>query len=563
MYLDIGYNNLLVREEAAIAWENIVGYGLPELGASNLGNHSATKLSGARNYDAMVDVDRHGDFLSVQAAIDAGRSNIRVRKGTYLFDDDLVIPTGVSIICENKYNTIFDFQGNAKGVKIIGTSGSIKQNFVLKDLTIKNSNAVAGLDIDYCDFFTLDNVRATSCDQKGIRIRHSRNFILNNTRTDDNTGNGLELSGDSDRKQENFSLISCRSKDNGGIGFAMITAAAANMVDYSFFNCLAAGNTGDGYDFSGGNIAHEANIVGCNAETNGGNGFDIDARDCSFISCQSDSNTGDGFETSVLNNRLIGCSASGNGTNYDLNSSTIVIGNLLSTGVDSGPLNGYSETDLENIQSFGNFGENTRTIKRTTRMKNTSGSTINKGNVLTLKAASSGEETTTTTAQGDDLVYGMALADNIANNEYGPVLTEGYTTLLKVDGITDIAIGDLLGTSTTAGIAMKAGAGDMAFAIALEVYTANDNNGVINALIIKPRRVKFSSFNTNIVPTGTINGSNKDFTLPSTPSPTDSLKVYVNGVRQVVSTDYSLAGAVITMTIAPPTGSTILCDFTS
>ncbi|MCR4305478.1 MAG: right-handed parallel beta-helix repeat-containing protein [Candidatus Daviesbacteria bacterium] len=129
-------------------------------------------------------------------------------------------------------------------------------------------------------------------------------------------------------------------------------------------------------------------------------------------------------------------------------------------------------------------------------MQNTSGGALVAGNVVTLKAVAAGNQITTTTTQGDDLVYGM-LVENIASTEYGYVQILGKTTLLKVNGTVDIAIGDFLGTYTTAGIAMKADAttGDMAFAIALEAYTTNDSNGVIDALIIKPRRIKNDDVN--------------------------------------------------------------------
>ena len=121
-------------------------------------------------------------------------------------------------------------------------------------------------------------------------------------------------------------------------------------------------------------------------------------------------------------------------------------------------------------------------------MKNTSGGSLAAGDVVVLKAVAAGNEITTTTAGGDDMVFGMATGA-IADTAFGRILTLGKTVSLKVDGTTDIAIGDLLGTSTTAKIAMKAGVGDMAFAIALEVYATDDSAGVINALLVTPRKV--------------------------------------------------------------------------
>jgi len=124
-------------------------------------------------------------------------------------------------------------------------------------------------------------------------------------------------------------------------------------------------------------------------------------------------------------------------------------------------------------------------IKEYRNVKNTSGGALAAGDVVVLKAVAAGNEVTTTVNQGDDKVYGMA-AEAIANGAYGYVQVKGKTTVLKVNGTVDIAIGDPLGTYTAAGIAMKAGAGDQAFAIALEAYTTDDSNGVIDAYIKSP-----------------------------------------------------------------------------
>lgn len=121
-------------------------------------------------------------------------------------------------------------------------------------------------------------------------------------------------------------------------------------------------------------------------------------------------------------------------------------------------------------------------------VKNTSGAQIDEGKVVILKSAAAGDEIETTVIQGDDKIFGM-LPKSIGDNDYGMVLTKGKTTILKVDGTLDIAIGDFLGAFTTAGIAMKASAGDMAFAIALEAYATNDSNGIIDALLVIPRKI--------------------------------------------------------------------------
>ncbi len=63
-------------------------------------------------------------------------------------------------------------------------------------------------------------------------------------------------------------------------------------------------------------------------------------------------------------------------------------------------------------------------------------------------------------------------------------------------------------------------------------------------------------------PTGTINGSNTAFVAASIPNPTASLKVFVNGARMsIAASDYTVSGATITFTTAPPTNSNILIDY--
>ncbi|MHA1400045.1 MAG: hypothetical protein ACTSQE_06835 [Candidatus Heimdallarchaeaceae archaeon] len=63
------------------------------------------------------------------------------------------------------------------------------------------------------------------------------------------------------------------------------------------------------------------------------------------------------------------------------------------------------------------------------------------------------------------------------------------------------------------------------------------------------------------IPTGTVDGSNKTFTIANTPDPVTSLAVYVNTTRKTLTEDYTLSGATITMTSAPRSGAVIRCDY--
>ena len=71
-----------------------------------------------------------------------------------------------------------------------------------------------------------------------------------------------------------------------------------------------------------------------------------------------------------------------------------------------------------------------------------------------------------------------------------------------------------------------------------------------------------SYFVDNIVPSGTINGSNTAFTLPSTPNPADSLKLQYNGqLMKAGGEDYTLSGATVTLNVAPISGDILLASY--
>jgi hypothetical protein len=75
-----------------------------------------------------------------------------------------------------------------------------------------------------------------------------------------------------------------------------------------------------------------------------------------------------------------------------------------------------------------------------------------------------------------------------------------------------------------------------------------------------------STFATLVVretPTGAVDGSNATFTLAGTPI-TGSEEVFLNGLLQTVTNDYTISGATITFVIAPLSGDTLrVCYLTS
>src|SRR3990167_2085356 len=428
---------------------------------------------------------------NIQNAIDSlansGGGIVLLKEGTHTLTGNISGKTEVSIIGEGRDISIIECGGNAYGLDYTGTSGTQLLNFKLADFTLQNSNNMAGIDIDYSDFWRIENVRIHSCDQKGLRIQRSQEFSMLNVYCSSNTGNGLEIIGDANRVTQRFNLTNCRSGSNGGIGYS--TKPSTNKLFYgTFVGCRADANTGDGFDFtSTGSSALVTTLVSCVSSNNGGIGFDSDSncQQVDFINCGVGvANTGDDFEIGGTNCTVIGCK----GDVFDLGSSGIFIGNTFEAGSGVDPRTKLLLSESTLAQSDLHKNGNTRTTRRVQTLNNASGGTRVAGDVVILNATADGDEITTTTTGGDDKVWGM-VDESISNANWGIVLTEGFTSKLKVDGTTDIAIGDLLSTFTSAGIAKKESAGDMCFAVALEAYSTDDSLGVIDALLFSPRLI--------------------------------------------------------------------------
>jgi photosystem II stability/assembly factor-like uncharacterized protein len=146
---------------------------------------------------------------------------------------------------------------------------------------------------------------------------------------------------------------------------------------------------------------------------------------------------------------------------------------------------------FRSVSAFGNdsdfiFEPSKILYPRFVYVKNTSGAGRAAGDVARHKAVAAGDEFDVPTANGEDSVLGM-VAETIANNAYGYVQILGKTTLLSATNAGgNIAVGDFLCTENGTR-ARLAGAGDMAFARALEACAAA--NCTIDALLIKPMKI--------------------------------------------------------------------------
>ena len=68
------------------------------------------------------------------------------------------------------------------------------------------------------------------------------------------------------------------------------------------------------------------------------------------------------------------------------------------------------------------------------------------------------------------------------------------------------------------------------------------------------------NFSINETPSGAINGSNTGFTTGNTPT-VWTVQVYLNGLLQAVTTDYTISGSTITYVVAPIAGDTLRVSY--
>lgn len=361
---------------------------------------------------------------------------------------------------QSRYMHIVNCTAQANGTYGFRVSGT-------KNVTIANCSSIKN---------TLGGMLMDSSALGGSDID---NVVVMSSNFSENTTDGITITGTSNSRR---ALISnCIIHDNGDNGIRSTCGTR-----FVFQGNIIHGNNESGIKFSSASLnINNIIFMGNNIHNNGaaatsgdrdGILFDMSSSgqstDINFVGNRIFDNQGTqtqeyGIRFANTNTRI---SITGNNLNGNklgpISFGTIGIGNIIQNNIGISPIN-----ELKNV-----------------RMKNTSGGSLGIGTVVVLKAVAAGDEFTTTTTQGDDMVLGM-VGETIANDAYGNVLTEGKTVSLKVDGTTDIAIGDPLSTFTSAGIAAKAGAGDMAFAIALEAYTADNSSGVIDALLITPRKI--------------------------------------------------------------------------
>ncbi len=490
---DYGFNKALTRDTDQQAPPDMLhtfadGIGINATGSQEMG----AALSLGYQY---ISVEPTQDIqVAINKVSERGGGIVRLLATRYRLTKDISIPSNVTLQGDGREGTILDFLGNAVGIKIRGVDASnLVTHARLRDLVILSSgDANAGLDIDYTDAVTVDNVIVIDSDHNGIRIRHSRFFTFRDLILDSNIDNGILFETTTARSEIHFTLQNVVCQSNLGNGIKLVTAGSgAAVANGYFFGVRCNLNSLDGFDFSGA-LQIDSTFIGCLSANNLVQGWDIDVANCSFIGCNAESNTtGDGWEVSQLENKLIGCKSESNSVEYDFQSRVTFVGNSLDFGATIDPNAEFSSGSL-NVSSEmqGNVGASPSTVRKLLRMKNGYSTTVGGGKTVAYDTTANvrGDIFTASFIAGDDRVCGM-LVNSTAVGEWDTVLVEGFTNILQVNGTDDIAIGDYLSLHSANAVAKKAEDGDMAFAIALEAYTGNDSNGVIDALIITPRKL--------------------------------------------------------------------------
>ena len=454
-----------------------------------------------------------GDYATVGAAISAGFKRLLVISNT-TESGNISLPDNTYIMGVSKETTI------SMGTNTFITGVAYEDRYTFQNLTIAHTNSIGGSLWDdnatNTAFITLTDVildnNATSGDVDSIGNRSSatrNSFIINNVLIRGNRGyfvsfvtNGTVTS----YFQANNLII----EGEGTSAFFLFDDSVSNSTNnIAINNCIVRGTfstTPDSMLYGG---------VHSNWTISGTNSMEIAADSGSVLSnfqftrntpalrlltavqlnglymsnvlyIDANNNNVSNIQVSGLN--LASNVAYNNTTNFRCSGPFTVNGGANNNNFINGNITGSCTLVFtEHSNNFWNVisttGETPNKVVQI--MRNTSGSSISEGSLVRLKSTANMREIEPCTTANDPKFIGT-VEQTVANNAYVGVVVKGKTTRMKVNGTTDIAIGDWIQTTTTSGIGAKCTSG-LACAIALEAYTSDNDNGIIDALIIDPR----------------------------------------------------------------------------
>lgn len=467
--------------------------------------------SGQTLYEAIV-APSGGDYTTLQAAITGGATRIFVRNGTYTMTGNITVPADTIIVGES-WGAIIDMDDTynldmtgartmIRNIQFIDfpTTGGVRMaaaEQVVDGCLFQSSSASAiiALDIGTAGAASNSVVRGNrfikSATSSGIAIRTTTatgTTIMTNNIVTGSWASAISASA------ATTSLVKVSGNlfvGPNATGTTVTLNGADSNNNCSFVdNFVSRGSTGTAVQLNGIRTVTGNTIIAAT-----GTGMVLSATATPVSGITVSGNKFQAGATGLQINANLGVTVSGNSflaqttQAINVNADHVnIVGNIIQTSTvapHATPIN-YASGAVHNVES--NAGVPEVLSRKVRTALNTSGGTLTAGTVVIIKSVAAGDEVTTTTTASDPKVYGMVLA-SITNNNRGYILVTGGTTLLRVDGTADIAIGDFITTHTVAGVGRLAATGETAFAIAREAYTNNDSNGIIDAILIDPRMI--------------------------------------------------------------------------
>ena len=462
--------------------------------------------------------DGTDDQVEIQQAIDAvanaGGGTVKLLEGTYNIAATIDMKDNV-VLKGSGYGTYLKAVAGISQWIIHGGTTSFIKHTKIQNMRIENTDVSSVRLI--AEFF--DDIEISGCYFKNTKtdIFYAKFF---HSSIHDNYFGGTQYTWSADGYSED--TVFANNVIGGGLSFS---GGSNNHKRLVFVGNLFIGDTGSNYNFIAPSTGNEEFIIMGNIFRNSGRYLLYLAGKRHIVQGNYFYNAGreamyfTGLTDSIVKGNIVKDAATLADNTYQAilvtgtSKNNLVSGNKISSSQANKPQYGIKEDssndDYNEIsnnviedystapfllsgvhsQACNNSGETSVVDERKlVRMKNTSGSTISAGSLVVLKSVAAGNEVTTTTTKGDDKAFGMVV-ESIDNNAWGYIQVLGKTTQLKVNGTDAIAVGDFITTYTEAGIGCKAGSGDMAIAIALEAYSNADSNGVIDALLITPRKI--------------------------------------------------------------------------
>lgn len=493
-------------------------------------------------YTAVVDVNGTGDYTTLGAALTANETDIFVKVGTYVESAITSAANNVTIRGEDMEKTILSFgadidlridhegwhvsnltYNSADGARIYFSTSSSDTTFedvhFIREGTFTDWEQVVvsqgKCKFNHC-FFDFPVAGGNGFDSSAV-ITHVTNCLFKVNASDQRQINMigsqstftnnivLVYSGTASSTAELANFQSCHVEGNL---FAPVDEVLYSVEKFkiNFSNCNIIGNRFVSIRYpvnisTLGTVNIIGNMFNCRMGTYGAIYSTATSPNWAPRVIISNNyfhdNYGGGRHTingrfsklTISNNNFYKC---GLGTSYIQAAGITITGNVASdytTDFDlfASGFRSYSYFYGANIAN--NYSSDSGDINTKTSMREIGGTglSLEFGDVVVREATSPSKVVTTTTA-GDYAVIGVVQESGSTGDDVF-VQEEGLLYYVKVDGTVDIAIGDYLCTSTTAGVAEKAGTGDTAFAIATQAYSTDDANGTIEALLIKPMKL--------------------------------------------------------------------------